>query len=143
MNNDLEKIRHYQGTITDFKNFFDQKASETTGKPENTNAYDTPAYQGFDNVHSTRGSKESPHWKIEENTGFIPTFENFLNEAVTNVEVNEEKTKPTDDVIRKHINAYSVADDPYEVSVEIGKIYNWTEKEIEKAEKILRKKYLK
>jgi hypothetical protein len=67
MNNDLEKIRHYQGTVADFKNFFDQKASETMSKPENTNAYDTPAYQGFDNVHPTRGSKKSPHWKMEEN----------------------------------------------------------------------------
>ena len=66
MNNDLEKIRHYQGTIADFKNFFDQKASETMGKPENTNAYDTPEYQGFNNVHPTRGPKTSPHWNIDE-----------------------------------------------------------------------------
>ncbi len=66
MNNDLEKIRHYQGTVADFKNFFDQKASETMGNPENTNAYDTPEYQGFDNVHPTRGPKNSPHWEISE-----------------------------------------------------------------------------
>jgi len=325
MNNDLKKIRHYQGTIADFKNFFDQKASETMGKPENTNAYDTPEYQGFNNVHPTRGPKTSPHWEINEadTKGFdifgyktknfdicpgaeslykriideeelpitkgkmtdsekemvrqsaelqdllyarekralkigagkldvkaaedlakkimslakkmglekehgyiqghvdkikskmitedidrevghtddepnmiaddlriieryarelrglvegegmkgesdfphwwqskivkakdyiiaakhylrneiesqtssqIPTFESFTNES---------KKKPTDETIRLHINAYSVADDPYDVAVSIGKNYNWSQNEIEKAEKIIRKKYIK
>jgi len=48
-----------------------------------------------------------------------------------------------DSLIKKHINTYTVADDPYEVAVEIGKKYEWTQKQIEQAEKILRKKYLK
>ena len=54
---DLSKIRHYKGTVADFKSYWD----EIAGK--NTNAYDTPEYQGFDGVHPTRGSKQSPHWK--------------------------------------------------------------------------------
>ena len=68
MNQDLEKIRHYQGTVGDFKNFFDQKAAETAKKDEeNTNAYGTPEYQGFNDVHPTRGANASPHWKESVN----------------------------------------------------------------------------
>ena len=59
---DLSKIRHYKGTVADFKSYWD----EIAGK--NTNAYDTPEYQGFDNVHPTRGAKQSPHWKTSNLT---------------------------------------------------------------------------
>jgi hypothetical protein len=48
-----------------------------------------------------------------------------------------------DDDIKKNINTYKVDDDPYEVAKELGKKYGWDEKKIEKAEQILRKKYLK
>ncbi len=48
---DLDKIRHYVGTIKDFKNFWDQQAGE------NTNAYDTPARQGYD-IHPTRKDQQ-------------------------------------------------------------------------------------
>jgi hypothetical protein len=54
---DLNKIRHFKGTVADFKSYWDEMAGK------NTNAYDTPEYQGFDNVHPTRGPKQSPHWK--------------------------------------------------------------------------------
>jgi len=53
---DLNKIRHYKGTVKDFKSFWDEMAGT------NTNAYNSPEYQGYD-VHPTRGPKESPHWK--------------------------------------------------------------------------------
>ena len=58
--------------------------------------------------------------------------------------VLSEGSKPaTDATIRLHINTYTAADDPYEVAVEIGKKYNWNQQEIEKAEKIIRAKYIK
>jgi hypothetical protein len=57
--------------------------------------------------------------------------------------VNEKKVPPNDETIKFHIDSYRVDDDPYDVAKEIGSQYNWTEKEIEKAEKIIRKKYLK
>ena len=72
MNKELEAIRHFTGTVEDFKNFFDQKAAETAKKDEaNTNAYGTPHYQGFNDVHPTRGANASPHWKesVNELTG--------------------------------------------------------------------------
>jgi len=59
---DLSKIRHYKGTVADFKSYWDEMAGK------NTNAYDTPEYQGFDDVHPTRGSKQSPHWKTSNLT---------------------------------------------------------------------------
>ena len=59
---DLSKIRHYKGTVADFKSYWDEMAGK------NTNAYDTPEYQGFDGVHPTRGSKQSPHWKTSNLT---------------------------------------------------------------------------
>lgn len=58
---DLNKIRHYKGTVKDFKSFWDEMAGT------NTNAYDTPEYQGF-NVHPTRGAIQSPHWKTSNVT---------------------------------------------------------------------------
>jgi hypothetical protein len=58
-------------------------------------------------------------------------FREFMNES------------KIEDQIKDVINTYSVADDPYEVAEEIGKKYNWTQKQIEQAEKIIRKKYIK
>jgi len=68
-NKDLNKIRHFKGSVSDFKNYFDQRAGE------NTNAFNTPDYQGFNNVHPTRGKTESPHWndvnESKNDTGLI------------------------------------------------------------------------
>jgi hypothetical protein len=58
---DLSKIRHYKGTIADFKSYWDEMAGK------NTNAYDTPEYQGF-KVYPTRGANQSPHWKTSNLT---------------------------------------------------------------------------
>lgn len=55
-NPELEKIRYYKGNVADFKKYFDDRAKE------NTNAYDTPAYQGY-GVLKTTGVKDSEHWK--------------------------------------------------------------------------------
>jgi hypothetical protein len=58
--------------------------------------------------------------------------------------VLSESSKPANDAtIRLHINTYTVADDPYEVATEIGKKYGWNQREIEKAEKIIRAKYIR
>ena len=62
------------------------------------------------------------------------TYGQFLNEAKKPVNKN---------TIELHIGAYGVDDDPYDVAVEIGKEYNWTQREIEKAEKIIRKHYIR
>lgn len=54
---DLNKIRHFKGTVADFKSYWDEMAGG------NTNAFGTPEYQSFDNIHPTRGAKQSPQWK--------------------------------------------------------------------------------
>jgi hypothetical protein len=41
------------------------------------------------------------------------------------------------------MSQYSVSDDPYDVAEELGKKYGWSQKQIEKAEKLIRKKYIK
>lgn len=66
----LEKIRHFTGTIDDFKSFWDKQAAA------DTNQYGTPARQGYGDVHPTRNEVDSPHWK-EKN--LLPTFEAFLH----------------------------------------------------------------
>jgi hypothetical protein len=64
-----------------------------------------------------------------------------LYEAINQVrQLNEESIS---NIVKKHINAYSVADDPYDVAVSIGKRYKWSQKQIEAAEKIISKKYIK
>ena len=64
----------------------------------------------------------------------IPTFESFVNEG---------KLPPTDATIKLHINSFSSSDDPFDVATEIGKEYGWTSADIEKAEAIIRKNYIK
>jgi hypothetical protein len=55
---ELERIIQYKGSVKDFKSFWDAQAGL------NTNTYNTPEYQGYNNVHPTRGANKSPHWKI-------------------------------------------------------------------------------
>ena len=57
---ELERIRHYVGTLDDFKNFWDQQAGA------DTNAYGTPDRQGYGDVHPTRDEVDSPHWNEKE-----------------------------------------------------------------------------
>jgi hypothetical protein len=59
--------------------------------------------------------------------------------------VNENKTKlpPTDKTIRMHMSQFKTSDDPYDVAVEIGEEYGWSQKQIEKAEKLIRSKYIR
>ncbi len=59
---DLSKIRHYKGTVKDFKNYWDEMAGVET------NAFGTPEYQGFNGVHPTRGANDSDHWKTSNVT---------------------------------------------------------------------------
>ncbi len=59
---DLSKIRHYKGTVKDFKNYWDEMAGMET------NAFGTPEYQGFNDVHPTRGANDSEHWKTSNLT---------------------------------------------------------------------------
>ena len=55
---DENAIRHYKGTVKQFKDMFDDLAG---GK--DTNAYNSPVRQGFD-VHPTRDPGViSPHWE--------------------------------------------------------------------------------
>lgn len=72
----------------------------------------------------------------------LSQFKTLIREEVR--KVLSEGSKPANDAtIRLHINAYTVADDPYEVATEIGEKYGWNQQEIEKAEKIIRAKYIK
>lgn len=57
---ELERIRHYVGTLDDFKSFWDQQAGS------DTNANSTPDRQGYGGVHPTRDGVSSPHWREKE-----------------------------------------------------------------------------
>ena len=54
----------------------------------------------------------------------------------------EASAPPNDETIRRFINQYTVADDAYDVAVDIGKQVGWSQSQIEKAEKIIKRKYL-
>jgi hypothetical protein len=56
--------------------------------------------------------------------------------------IDEGKAPANDATIKLHINTYSSSEDPFDVATDIGKRYNWSDKEIEKAEAIIRKKYI-
>ena len=56
---DENAIRHYKGTVKQFKDMFDDLAGG-----EDTNAYNSPVRQGYD-IQNTRGDVKSPHWDEE------------------------------------------------------------------------------
>ena len=81
---DQNDIRHFAGSVKQFKDMFDDLAD---GK--DTNAYDSPVRQGYD-IHPTREEDiDSPHWDKDhedgktQNENHIPTFNTFLNEGRT------------------------------------------------------------
>ena len=59
---DLSKIRHYKGTVKDFKDYWDEMAGQ------DTNATGTPAYQDFNGVHPAGRARQSEHWKTSNVT---------------------------------------------------------------------------
>jgi hypothetical protein len=68
---ELDRIRHYVGTIKDFKSFWDAQAGGET------NAFSTPEKQGY-GIHPTRDEVDSEHWKnVKTNEGLLPMFEDF------------------------------------------------------------------
>ena len=82
-------------------------------------------------------------WRGEEGAHYLSLLTTVID-YIRKSQFLDEGSKPaTDATIRLHINTYTAADDPYEVAVEIGKKYNWNQQEIEKAEKIIRAKYIK
>ncbi len=66
-----------------------------------------------------------------------------LQQYVIYESVNEAKMPVNKENIEHYIGAYGVDDDPYDVAVEIGGQYGWTQRDIEKAEKLIRKHYIR
>mgnify|MGYP003632159966 FL=1 len=118
---DLDAIRHYKGSVGQFKQMFDDLAG---GK--DTNAYGSPAYQGFDNVHPTRGEGKSPHWNSDhefgaptqkeeedkQNENHIPSFELFESK------ISDDAAKAIDKAITKIDSNMSYED----FALAVGKI---------------------
>jgi hypothetical protein len=73
---DLSKIRHYKGTVKDFKNYWDEMAGTET------NAFGTPEYQGFNDVHPTRGANDSKHWETSNVTEGRKTTDGLGDEGM-------------------------------------------------------------
>jgi len=98
---DQDSIRHFKGSVSQFKQMFDDLAGE------DTNAYKTPAYQGFD-VHPTRGETDSPHWEGKEgetqNENHIPSFDLFESKE------SDELAKQIDKAIIKIDDSMSYKD---------------------------------
>lgn len=72
--------------------------------------------------------------EVNESTNLKESFEAFLSES---------KQPVNDATIKMHINQFKSSDDPLDVATEIGSKCGWSQKEIEKAEEIIRKKYIK
>jgi hypothetical protein len=66
-----------------------------------------------------------------------------VKDLIERLEEGRAKKPPTDATIRPHMSQYSVSDDPYDVAVELGKEYGWSQKQIEAAERLIRKKYIR
>ena len=57
--------------------------------------------------------------------------------------IDEAKVGPSKDSIARYISRYSLKDEPDEVAAEIGKEYGWNEKQIHRAEQIIRKHFIR
>jgi hypothetical protein len=98
---DQDSIRHFKGSVGQFKQMFDDLAGE------DTNANNSPAYQGFE-VHPTRGETKSPHWEGDEgetqNENRIPSFDLFESKE------SDELAKQIDKAIIKIDDSMSYKD---------------------------------
>jgi len=102
---DQDTIRHFKGTVKQFKDMFDDLADG-----EDTNAYDSPVRQGFD-VHPTRDKDNtSPHWDNEyedektQNENHVPPFDIFESKK------SEALAKAMDNAMIKIDDSMSYAD---------------------------------
>jgi len=86
---DMRHIRFFKGSVKDFKQMFDDLAGQ------NTNAYDTPEYQGFNDVHPVRGDNKSKHWESSN-------IESELNEAAPKM-----KSSPFTEKVRTQMQILS------------------------------------
>ena len=57
--------------------------------------------------------------------------------------VNEVKKPPTDDTIKPHMSQYQTSDNPYEVAEELGQEYGWSQTQIEAADRLIEKRYIR
>jgi len=73
---DLSKIRHFKGTVKYFKNYWDEMAGTET------NAFGTPEYQSFNDVHPTRGANDSKHWETSNVTEGRKTTDGLGDEGM-------------------------------------------------------------
>ena len=107
---DLNKIRHYKGSVADFKNFWDEMAGK------NTNSYDTPAYQGFNNVHPIRGEEDSEHWKTSN-----------LEETEVNEGMSALQKKVWDEISGMAINHYANVQNEYGIGDDANEMQEFIE----------------
>lgn len=106
---DLKKIRHYKGTVKDFKSYWDEMAGTET------NAFGTPEYQGFNDVHPTRGANDSEHWKTSNLTegwgGRASSFTDNMNEEQQEVYYRVRKLIKIPDGGKKDIKDWKELDE--------------------------------
>jgi hypothetical protein len=55
------------------------------------------------------------------------------------LELTEASAPPNKETVQRFINQYSVSDDAYDIAVGIGKEVGWSQSQIEKAEKVVKK----
>jgi hypothetical protein len=60
-----------------------------------------------------------------------------------NVMIGAVKKQSVKEIVRSEISRYSLKDDPYDVAYDIGKKNNLSIKQVEQAERIIRKNYIK
>jgi len=88
---ELERIRHYVGTLDDFKSFWDQQAGS------NTNAYSTPNRQGYGEVHPTRDEVSSPHWKEKKTEAMKEAVEYDVTAALKDIKKYNRSAQTSED----------------------------------------------
>lgn len=123
-----DEIRHFKSSVKKFKEMFDTLAGQ------NTNAFNTPEYQGFNNVHPTRGETDSDHWKTS----------NKSNSEIT----EDHHTDPNDEfnmVLSQLENMISDAEDILDMIEENQQFDAWVQNKLTKAADYLNtvKKYLR
>ena len=91
---DESAIRHYKGTVKQFKDMFDDLAGG-----EDTNAYNSPVRQGYD-IQNTRGDVKSPHWDEEHEDGGHPEDTVALHAARRLLGLGAEEQVGADVVVR-------------------------------------------
>jgi hypothetical protein len=106
---------------------------------------ETPRSEASDevlNIVDTMSEKQIEDFAKTSHKGIPKKVEQTLREIIRE-EIQRLNEGKLEDIIKKHINQYSLKDDADYIAKDIGRRYGWNKSQVMRAETIIRKRWIK